>query len=677
MGRTVPSAPQSTTPNARHRERAAVLLLVLAGPVLYGAGLWAASIADGRPLGEVACFDPAAVDQLSPFRTAATAVMAVGAALLLFAAPWLLGTLALQGIQSKRATAGAWSLAANSAALILVCLILRNTVGMGRVGFLAAWLAWTGALCFPAACRAVSRPGEIGSLWRRWAVGMSIGAAAVAVGIVLFHREHFIQCFNGDGTEFSELARSLRHHFLPYWEIETAGRFGTFIANPSVINSYWTLGLQLLLGEGELAARMSCWVWWLGIFAVSLRMVQGKTARGAWRPAIPLALAMLLTSVWYTFYVGYYPYMADLANPAVPDALFTLLLLLALDCLRRGDCAGWVVSMILASLVFYAGGVMFLLMGGAAWVWQPVRRRQIVRAAAIGILLLAGIACGYLVVGWQEGSLPGWWNTLDREWFRKYSTLGPQGNLYLLFVAYLLLGCGAVPVIGLFRTFGRHTARRDVAWDRTAATVTLAYLLIIMGSGHKNLHYLGPLLPIPLILWLKCPRDETQLARTRWAAPLAATLGLALCIALCWPVSRPTFTLNRQLGAVTTFVAGSREDAWRWGRIARELYEQGKFGWYVGEHTWVHYSQLAKDPAAPRPLLVTDGLPSAAEYGLVFESAEGVKLYCRDPHQIPWLARQRPSAGPDRFPWVFQPIATRTRPRGTGQPETANGERGN
>ncbi len=38
-------------------------------------------------------------------------------------------------------------------------------------------------------------------------------------------------------------------------------------------------------------------------------------------------MALLLTSQWYTFYVGYYPYMADPANPGVPDALFTLLLL--------------------------------------------------------------------------------------------------------------------------------------------------------------------------------------------------------------------------------------------------------------------------------------------------------------------------------------------------------------
>ncbi|GAG15870.1 unnamed protein product, partial [marine sediment metagenome] len=71
------NAPQLTTQNARHRELAAVLLLLFAGPVLYGAGLWAGSIADGRPPDEVTCFDPAAADQFSAVRTAAAIAMAV------------------------------------------------------------------------------------------------------------------------------------------------------------------------------------------------------------------------------------------------------------------------------------------------------------------------------------------------------------------------------------------------------------------------------------------------------------------------------------------------------------------------------------------------------------------------------------------------------------------------
>ena len=45
----------------------------------------------------------------------------------------------------------------------------------------------------------------------------------------------------------------------------------------------------------------------------------------------------VLICLWYTFYTGYYPYMTDLASPGVPDAMLTLLVLLALDCFRLGD----------------------------------------------------------------------------------------------------------------------------------------------------------------------------------------------------------------------------------------------------------------------------------------------------------------------------------------------------
>ena len=44
--------------------------------------------------------------------------------------------------------------------------------------------------------------------------------------------------------------------------------------NPALINSYWTLGMQLLLGEGEFATRLPFWVYWLGVFLVACRMRQ-------------------------------------------------------------------------------------------------------------------------------------------------------------------------------------------------------------------------------------------------------------------------------------------------------------------------------------------------------------------------------------------------------------------
>ena len=669
------SSRQPTTAAPGLREPAVLILLLLVGPLLYGGGLWAASVADGQPWAQTACYDPTAAGHATPVRLMIAAAMAVGAILLLIATPWILGTLAIRRLPGRRKTAVAWSLAANSAALVFVCLVLRNvclvlrgTVEIDRGSFLLAWIAWNGLLLL-AAWKPASTPGEIGTLWRRWGPAMLIGLAAVILATVLFYREQYVQCFNGDGTWAFEVARSLTGHFLPYHEIEPTGRFGTVIGNPALVNPYWTCALQLLLGEGEVATRLPFAVWWLGISAVALCIVRPDDLQSAghgnapphglakWLPAIPLAMLLFLATIWYTFYTGYYPYMTDLADQGVADALFTLLLLLALDCLRQKDLAGWVVLMALASLVLYAGPVMFVLTSAAALVWQPVPRGTMLRAALAGAAVLSGLVLFYLAWGWMDGSLAGWPTTLRMEYVNKYFAPVPRWRSGLLFGGYFLLGCGAIPAFALIYTFRSKSADQDTAWDRTLATVAIVYLLIIMCAGYKNLHYLGPLLPIPLILWLRLPQRAARRTMAGWATALAAGGGLVVSLYLCWPASRPIFTLNRDLGAITTFQTDSYQEACQWARMSGELYEAGLIGWVVGRHTWVQYSELDAAPAKARSLIVTRGAPPSARYELLLESVEGAKLYGRDPADIRWAARQQPPSGPDRCPWVFQPIA--------------------
>ena len=155
-----------------------------------------------------------------------------------------------------RPTAPVWSMALNSAALVLVCLLLRHTMGIRRIPLLAAWLAWTLLLLL-----AAWRRGESLARLAQWARGYgpaaAIGLAAALAGMLLMFPEQFQQCFNEDGTETCELAASLRDHFLPYRELETwdpipGGRMGTVVVNPSLMNSYWTLGLLTLIDQREI-----------------------------------------------------------------------------------------------------------------------------------------------------------------------------------------------------------------------------------------------------------------------------------------------------------------------------------------------------------------------------------------------------------------------------------------
>ena len=645
---------------------AAAAVLTLAGPTaIYLAAASVAAAADGVPLGRVSCFDPGRWADTPVLRLCAAVAMTIGATCFLFVVPGLLATLAFMRRQGTRATAHAWSLAVNSAALILIFLLLRNTCGVNRFSMTVAWLVWSGVLF-----RLAWRPGEsgavLGSAARRYGGGLLIGLAAAVVAGGVFFPEQFLQCFSEDGTETYELARSLREHFLPQWELETwdaipGGRMGTVVVNPSLINSYWTCGLQILLGDGELATRLPYWIWSLAIFAVAYRIARPG---GRSLPAAGLiGLTMFLGSLLFTFYVGYNPYMADLANPGVPDAMFTLLLLLSLDCLRHNDRWGWAVTMTLASLVLYAGAVLTVLTLAAIWWWRPISPKECLRwALTAGPMLVAAAAC-YLCYGWLDGSLPYWIDTLDIEYVNDYLAGGSRWKSGPLFAGYFLLGCGVIPAWGLIRAF------RADPWQRTVATAALLYLLVVLGSGFKNLHYLGPLLPVPVVLLLVsvgCVKRTTSNALRCVARTLpgytSAAAALVICIIICWPADRQTYTLNRQLGTHTTIATDDYLTAVQWARIRHDLKSGGVMAFDCDQHTWVAYADLDSDMNKPRTLVLTDDGPPTPEYRPVdlpaadFSHPTG-RLYTRDPAWTERFLAQEPLRPLERYPLVFRPLA--------------------
>lgn len=579
----------------------------------------------------------------------------VAAVVLLFVVPGLLGMMAFCRFPGTRAAAPLWAMALNSAALIAVFLLLRETVGIGRSAFLAAWLIWTLALLLVA-----WRPGESLIRLAAWARGYgaaaAVGLAAGLAGMLLMFPEQFQQCFNEDGTETFELAQSLHGHFLPYRELETwdpipGGRMGTVVVNPSLINSYWTLGLLMLLDHREAATRLPYWIWSLGGFLVALRLSRPQ-GRRIWT-ALPLASLMFLAAVNFTFYVGYDRYMSDIGNPGVTDALFTMLLLMSYDSLARGARWAWAVSMLMATLVLYAGPVMFLLSITAMLLWKPIPVRQTVRWAATAGGLLLAAAAFYAIWGWCDGSLRYWIDTLDQEYVNHYLADVPRWISAPLFLGYFLLGAGGLAAVGIVAALGRD------AWQRTVATITLLYLAIVLGSGFKNLHWLAPLWPIPLILFLR-GRDGTQ-HRLAWR-PLIATASILLCVGVCWPKQRATFNLNRALGEQTTILTDRYLSAATWARVRLVLRSQQAMGWNCDAWTWVTYAERASRPCELRPLVLTDGEAPAPEYWLLAaRPVEGTaivaRLYCRSKAVEEWLKTSSSPEPRDRYPWVYRPLA--------------------
>jgi hypothetical protein len=630
-------------------------LLLPLGCYLLGAG--ARFDGDHGSLWDVSGFEPVAAQSWGGI--VSTLLMSAGAVCFLFVAPVLLAMLFFRGFPKQRSTAHVWSIAVNCAALVLGCLLLRHTTDMERLSFCILWFTWT--VCLAVAAHRWGEPrAELAGLWRRYRQGLLVGLATVAVGISLFAPQQFLQCFNGDGTEAFELARSLRENFLPTWQIEAfhqpdaLPQSGAVIVFPMFINSYWTFGLQLLLGEGELATRLSFWVYLLGIMLACYRIQRQSGQESIWA-TLCLAMSALITAVWFTFYTGYDPYLADLAHLGVPDVLFTLLLCLSFDCLRQKDGSGWVLCMVLGTLVLYAGPVVFVLTSAAAWVWKPWKRRDVVKTAFAGSLCLAAVLGFYLAWGWQHDLLEAWWATLQEEYVHDY--VSPQHRFHsgLLYLGLFVVGVGGIPVIGLLRAFRRS------AWERTTATVILAYLLIVLRSATKNLHYLGPLLTIGVLLWtMKRPGDE---AKPQGKALLITLLSMGVSLFLCWPNSRPIFTLTRELGERTTFQTDSYHRATRWAGVSQGLYNSGFLSWDMSPQTWVHYSQLDDYLVSPRALVISKAHPPPG-YELLAE-APLAKIYVRTADRTElfrFMQDRQVEKMQERFPRILQNIAIPPRP---------------
>jgi len=623
---------------------ASIVVLPLA---VYSLADLAIARADDRPVASVDCFDPSRVSEMSTGRLVGSVAMAIGGSAFLFGTPTLLAMCAVMRVPGRWATAHVWSLGINCAALVALCNILRLAGNVSRVSFVSGWLIWCIVLAI-CACRVGKPHADLSGLWKRYGHAVLVAVVTVTIGIVVFRKEHLVQCLDGDGGEFYWLANTLRDHFLPYFAMEQSEGFGTYVVNPAVLNSYWTWGLQLMLGEAELATRLSYWVYWLGIILVWYRMLEPTGPKGVWVVAPALALSVLLQVAWASFYCGYYFYMADVAaSGGVPDALLTLFFLLSFDCLLRGEATESLLCLVLGSLVLYAGPVMMVLLAAAALTWKPVERRRILGALRIAATALISVAMLYVIRGVWEGTLSDWWIALRLEYIEDYFDGESRWLTGLRYAGFYAIGSGGIAVLGLFR------GMRGTAWERTITTTTLAYLMIVLGAANKNLHYLMPLLLVPLLLWLRTGHHSRP--TLSWLRPTLAAVSLTICLFVCWPVSRPVFVLNRQLGAHTTFQANSYEEACSLATVIFKLYDLGVVPWVVHPQNWIAHAKIEDQPTETRTLFVTRGAAPSPEYRQL-EHTGGVKVYVTDEKYLNWLATRQPMLDSVRFPRVFSSL---------------------
>lgn len=338
---------------------------------------------------------------------------------------------------------------------------------------------------------------------------------------------------NGDGTEASELARSLREHPLPRWEIETpsgGAAFGTPLAVPYITGAALAQVPMALVGESAVAVRVLMPIC-LGLLLVLVRARTGPLSATGWTY---LALSATTYLVWATTWVSYDPPF-DIAEPAGTNLLTTLLFVLGvLECVRGSVPLGaalWTA----ASLTTYGGPVLTL---GAliAITWQVPERAK---SVWWWTLLLSVVTLGGLAVwGTVTGDLAGWLVQIRDEYWHDLVDPGRRVAGWPVLVRWSVL-LGVLP-LAMLRGWSRVPPL-----ERVFAITAGVYCVVVFAGADKALHYL---MPVPFLVW------PAALAASRRGERVLASGIAAAALVAGWPATIGPNPTPRLLGADSCIV---------------------------------------------------------------------------------------------------------------------------
>jgi hypothetical protein len=390
--------------------------------------------------------------------------------------------------------------------------------------------------------------------------------------------------FTGDGLEAFGFADSLISKLLPEWDLEngTWGFYPHFMSH-----AFFNVPSLLLLGRGEAGIRWPSFLY-LGFAAVFTVALIDPTRR--WRRcALVSALGVCLYALISMFNSTYDPYFADLAELHGTDTLYLLLLLMSMRFLLVRHRALFLLAAFLASTCQPSGPAAVLLFLIASMVaLEPAWRRWSIRTLLYFVLLLAAYR-GLVALG-GIGHLSGETQFSIRSFAlahipRSLSMLDVRAVARYLW--YFTIWSGLLPLIACV------VARPHERGSRMLALWSGAYLVLVLASPQKHLHYLSPVVLFPMIVTLRswCSRRLHE----RYI-PAVLALVLLLVGILCVPRFFSPNTAYRDFGARTCMVFDSERRA---VEEADMIY--GVFGvprsrsaerWGIGKHAWAYYSDL-------------------------------------------------------------------------------------
>jgi hypothetical protein len=409
-----------------------------------------------------------------------------------------------------------------------------------------------------------------GELMAGWRWGVALVIVPLVLSAVLWPRITG-DGLNGDGTEAFELARSLRAHALPHWEVETLGyeaTFGVSLAVPYLTGAALAQIPMAIVGESPVAVRILMPIC-LGLLLVILRERIDRMGAAGW---IYLALGAATYVVWSITWVSYDPPF-DMAEPAGTNLLTTLLFVLGtVECVRGSVPLG-VVLWTCASLTTFGGPVLTLgALVGVTW-HVPERARRI----WLCTLAVSAVVVATLVVwGSVTGDLSGWVGQIRNEYWRDLIEAERRVPGWPVVARWSLL-LGLLPLT-LVRGWSLVSPL-----ERVMVVTAVVYCGVVLAGADKALHYL---MPVPFLVW------PAALAASRGGERVLASCIAAAGLVASWPATIGPNPTPRLLGADSCIVdmdfesaslaSIPVEDALAWPRHPDRL--------GISRHAWVRHT---------------------------------------------------------------------------------------
>jgi hypothetical protein len=464
--------------------------------------------------------------------------LSVAGAVVLVMSPGLLGALAL----GRGRNLWAWLLEGFVLSLVSISVaaaavqawIARELTGAPFVLLVLLLAGVSAVLLYIRVARGAAVPWPLASPRSRLVLATCI--AVPLVFLVALMPKFFWESFNGDGAHTFETARLLLHQPLPFWP-PSAGAISLWPGVNGLTVQYVPSWFVRLFGETEAGVRIPL-VMYLPMLFAAVAAVAEVGRREVLRPAAVAFIwgGVLSFALVMSYSATYDPYAADIALPAVQDAMVMIFFLGAVVAFIERDRL-WLVVWTFLTLFTSPGSVPLLGLFLLAWFVSarplPWRRSIIYGLGLIACLLIIGLIPSVLgILGVEmEGSEHSPVTLFLRQF--EYMAVADFQRL-----AWLVLPTGIYTALGLFGWRGWDTLSRAL----TVLTVTLFGMYYVMAT--VSLHYFVPVMLLPLVIfWRKYGSgllSPVQLS--------ACGAGLAISLWFALPSGTGIYTATRTIG---------------------------------------------------------------------------------------------------------------------------------